>query len=364
MDTPGFDDTNRSDTEVLKDIAGTLGNMYREQVQLSGIIYLHRITDNRLSGSALKNLSMFKKLCGPSFYSQVVLATTMWGKLQDREEGTKRESQLIEQRDWWGHMHKKGSKVFQYEDTPESALQIVDYLLSLGKHTTLAIQKELVDEGKDLQETSAGQEAERELLKARRKFADEKRRLEEEARLALQAKDTELHQVLREEAEKQNRLLEDTMRQQNELRVSFERMLKDNAAKHSRHIGELQRQQTLMQQSHQAEVKRARDEQERVNREAAAERQRHKEESEQRELQLQTERLSESRRHDQELGELREDMRAIQSQKMQEKEELLNSHIKALEDHNEATRDYYEQRDLERRRIAAANANNGQCICM
>lgn len=78
IDTPGFDDTNRSDTVVLGDIAFWLANAYSRNMQLAGIIYLHRITDVRMQGSALRNLRMFKELCGRDELRAVILATTHW----------------------------------------------------------------------------------------------------------------------------------------------------------------------------------------------------------------------------------------------------------------------------------------------
>jgi hypothetical protein len=49
----------------------------------AGIIYLHKITDNRLAGFGLKNLEMFQALCGRSCLRNVVLATTMWDKVME-----------------------------------------------------------------------------------------------------------------------------------------------------------------------------------------------------------------------------------------------------------------------------------------
>ena len=44
FDTPGLDDTMRSDTDVLEEIAAFLSHTYKQHVLLSGIIYFHRIT--------------------------------------------------------------------------------------------------------------------------------------------------------------------------------------------------------------------------------------------------------------------------------------------------------------------------------
>lgn len=60
---------------------------------LSGIIYLHRISDIRMSGSSTKSLRMFRKLCGTENMSKVSLVTTMWDKVTP-EEGARRERQL------------------------------------------------------------------------------------------------------------------------------------------------------------------------------------------------------------------------------------------------------------------------------
>lgn len=46
-----------------------------------------------MQGSAKKNLLMFKKLCGKDAMKNVILATTMWGKVSS-EEGAQRETQL------------------------------------------------------------------------------------------------------------------------------------------------------------------------------------------------------------------------------------------------------------------------------
>lgn len=77
IDTLDFDDTNRSDTEVLREIADWLAVSYSNKMLLHDVIYLHRITDVRMQDSAKKNLLMFKKLCDDDALRKVVLVTTM-----------------------------------------------------------------------------------------------------------------------------------------------------------------------------------------------------------------------------------------------------------------------------------------------
>jgi hypothetical protein len=42
--TPGFDDTNKSNSEILRDLGNWVVRSYPADVKLSGILYLHRIT--------------------------------------------------------------------------------------------------------------------------------------------------------------------------------------------------------------------------------------------------------------------------------------------------------------------------------
>ncbi|KAH9436696.1 hypothetical protein MCOR02_000365 [Pyricularia oryzae] len=94
IDTPGFDDTNRSDSDVLREIASWLTNSFRNKILLHGIIYLHRISDPRMQGSARKNLMMFKKLCGDDALKKVILATTMWD-IVPTETAEARQAELV-----------------------------------------------------------------------------------------------------------------------------------------------------------------------------------------------------------------------------------------------------------------------------
>ena len=77
IDTPGFDDTRKSDTDVLKDIAGWLLVAYRDNIRLSGMVYLHSISETRMKGSHMTNLRMFQKLAGLENMGHVILTTTM-----------------------------------------------------------------------------------------------------------------------------------------------------------------------------------------------------------------------------------------------------------------------------------------------
>ena len=99
IDTPGFDDTDTKDSDILKIIWGyiSVGSL-----RLSGLLYLHRITDDRVGGTALKNLGMFQKLVWDHNMRNVILVTTMWGKLQPPDIGEARVKELTETGKFWG----------------------------------------------------------------------------------------------------------------------------------------------------------------------------------------------------------------------------------------------------------------------
>ncbi|KAF9463789.1 P-loop containing nucleoside triphosphate hydrolase protein [Collybia nuda] len=153
VDTPGFNDTNKTDTEVLALIAGWLKDTYKKDVKLAAIVYLHRISDNRMSGSPLQNLRMFSKLCGDGATTHVVLATTMWSKVK-AGVGEKREAELKAK--FWNAMLQLGSQTDRFEDNAVSAWKIIDQAVSGKQESPLLLQEELVDLNRRLSETEAG----------------------------------------------------------------------------------------------------------------------------------------------------------------------------------------------------------------
>ena len=153
MDCPGFDDTTRSDAEILKEIAEQLSAVRLLGYNLKGIIYLHRITDNRMPGSAIRSLDLFKELIGENALSNVVLATTMWSEMKDIEKANERDSELREE--YWDDMRRKGSATTRFDGTTASAEGIVSQLLG-KKSVVLKIQEQLVDQKMSLRQTAAG----------------------------------------------------------------------------------------------------------------------------------------------------------------------------------------------------------------
>ncbi|KAI6117054.1 P-loop containing nucleoside triphosphate hydrolase protein [Pisolithus croceorrhizus] len=131
VDTPGIDDTNKSDMHILKLISDWLKAEYpTPQPILSAILYFHRISDNRMAGTPLKNLRFFEKLCGKNAMSKVTLVTTMWDEV-DTEVGTERLKELKEVH--WKTMVSRGSMIFECEDARGSPMKLLHQIVQRKK---------------------------------------------------------------------------------------------------------------------------------------------------------------------------------------------------------------------------------------
>lgn len=208
IDTPGFDDTYRNKEDIVKSIVDWLATGKR----LSGIIYLHRIIDPRMQGSALSNLRMFQKLCGDGDFRNVVLVTSFWDMV-DASVGEAREAELRNKDEFWGRMIRKGSTIQQYDrNDPDSAGKILNILETFSPFM-LKAQKEVVIDGKDPSQTDAAAFARlaemHDRLEEKRQWAEkETKRLAKEAEEEIARQRAEYEQqlkVARERAEAQRR---------------------------------------------------------------------------------------------------------------------------------------------------------------
>lgn len=189
VDTPGFDDSSRDDLEILKSIVGYLAG--HGDSSISGIIYLHRITDMKMTGTSVLNLQMLKKFCGEEFYSRVALVSTMWDNIPNDElrgEGESRERQLKEQDRYWGEMIHGRSKTFRFDGKQASGLDILRHFSSSATDTLPLPQliKEL-RERPACEETSAG----RIILDERRKREQKKLKEMEKEKADMEAEKAE-----------------------------------------------------------------------------------------------------------------------------------------------------------------------------
>jgi hypothetical protein len=125
---------------------------YDKGRKLSGFIYLQRISDPRFGGQSSRSLRMFQNLCGPDASKNIIVLTTFWDKVTD-EIGAQREKQLKE--NYFKQLVDCGACFMRHDRTFQSAQDVLRHILPLVPTDTL-IGKEIVDDGKDLDETAAG----------------------------------------------------------------------------------------------------------------------------------------------------------------------------------------------------------------
>jgi len=200
VDTPGFDDSDRTDRDILKTLTSWLESSYRAGSKLTGILYLHRISDT----------SMFKSLVGEDSFRNVVLATTFWSALQhDIETAEEREAELQDSDEFWGRMVAKGSDYVRLPTTPTGARQLLRRMAK-RKAVPLKIQTEMVDENKSFEETAASDQFHEELRKIKEQHEQE--RAAQQARF--QAEMQEKEEKQRKEEEQRKREFEEKIREQ------------------------------------------------------------------------------------------------------------------------------------------------------
>ena len=259
IDTPGFNDTNRSDIDTLSVLATYLGASYANGVRIHGILMLHPISDNRMSGSSMRNLDMMKAMCGFASYSTLAIATTMWSEKSPLCE--QREAQLLSEERFFGRFISRGATTFRHNEKGRlgsleeitSARRIVTHLiLQSEKHLpeVLELQREIIDQGKVIGETKAGIVIAGDLYKARQAHKLELKKLKQAIETEIAQKNTahaiemqelkvDLENQMRK-AEHNKRKLEKSMRDlhkdeerawKKKLKVLEERFFEELAAK-------------------------------------------------------------------------------------------------------------------------------------
>ncbi|EKM58553.1 uncharacterized protein PHACADRAFT_252989 [Phanerochaete carnosa HHB-10118-sp] len=197
VDTPGFDDTSKSESDILNVVCEFMASEYSQGRLLHGILYLYRISDNRVSGVAARNLRFYRELCGPAALANSIIVTNMWG-LVDATMGSAREEELKTKPAFFRPALEHGARVLRHDGTAASAQSILRPLVN-SKPCVLQIQRELVDQGRAVYETVAGETLLEDLARAQQKHAQEIEQLEGDLQDALSQKDEEGQRELEEE---------------------------------------------------------------------------------------------------------------------------------------------------------------------
>ena len=160
---------------------------------------------------------MFRELCGDRTLKNVVLVTNMWGRVTP-SLGVGREKQL--QSKHFKSAIDKGARLLRYDDTPESAQEILRTILH-NEPEVLKIQQELVEEHKEMGQTGAGAELSKEMRKMMESRTKEIKQLEKKREKAKTKKNQGLHEELDEEIESLREQLEELKEYMVRMQVDF-----------------------------------------------------------------------------------------------------------------------------------------------
>jgi hypothetical protein len=94
--------------------------------KVTGILYVHRISDNRMTEPPFTNQEVFEEFCGDELGKKICVTTTHWD-LVDEQTGEKREVDI--KRDYCVN----GTTMARFKGTQESAWHAVDTLLQAAE---------------------------------------------------------------------------------------------------------------------------------------------------------------------------------------------------------------------------------------
>jgi len=184
------------------------------------VIFVHRISDNRFTGVAQRNFKMFRELCGDTSLKNVVLVTNMWGTVTP-DVGEAREVELTNR--FFKPALNKGAQMVRHQNTEKSAHNIIRMIME-NRPAVLQIQRELVDERKNIINTAAGEAVNKELKEQIRKHQEEWQAAQDQMIQALKEKDEQTRQEMAEETRR--------------LREEMDKMRKDSKGMTSKYANE------------------------------------------------------------------------------------------------------------------------------
>jgi hypothetical protein len=121
-------------------------------------LYFQSIVDRKIGGTAIRNLRILEGLCGKNALRSVVVVTNMWEQVTEENRDTceGREREMKGDPEFFRSIVEHGGRFERHDNTKESAQRILSSLIfNERRRKVLAIQREMVDEGLPLDETTA-----------------------------------------------------------------------------------------------------------------------------------------------------------------------------------------------------------------
>ena len=155
LDTPGFDDQDRNDLKILKEIDGCLGDAFTSGWSTMGVLYLQPITESRQKHSMSRYLSLSESIIGFDNLHKCCLVTTKWsGVWQNTQQYLRHERELRTDERFWKPWLDAGARYARFEDSKESVYKIIQPLTQ-GTHFLPQIVSETHEKSVDLAETAS-----------------------------------------------------------------------------------------------------------------------------------------------------------------------------------------------------------------
>lgn len=184
---------------------------------------------------------MLRKLCGDDTLKNVAIVTNMWD-MDSEDRGLIREQELMTDDLFFKPVLEKGAQMLRHNNTPESARAIVSHFA----HKTplpLLIQREIVDNKKDITETEAGivlqgeiaaflERHRQELVTIRQDMAKALAERDADARKELEQVKGELQNKLKKAEEDRTRLSEEFIRERARADEQLRLLMEDYRREH------------------------------------------------------------------------------------------------------------------------------------
>ena len=194
----------------------------------------------------------------------------MWENV-NYEDGVARENELRDTPEFWGDMIREGSRLERHTNDRESAVKLLSMFVDASGFV-VDLQRQMVDQKKNLSETAAGMELEAELNRERAKFLKQISEVKKEMEDAIKHKDEQSARELRlqnehwdrkiKEVNEQQAKLESTLQEEHdrryaEIKAQLQAAIKDADERSKRHMQLLQKEKQarkLQDEAHKKEV--------------------------------------------------------------------------------------------------------------
>ncbi|EMD41303.1 hypothetical protein CERSUDRAFT_89874 [Gelatoporia subvermispora B] len=137
---------------ILTALAKFLVSEYYAGRRISGAIYTHPIRERGIGPSVKRHIDMFRAICGREFSENVVVATTLWDRI-DINNGAHNHEQCYQYH--YKELVEEGATILEHNNALDSAQDIVRRLLRTQPEA-LRLQTELMEDGISLDQTNIG----------------------------------------------------------------------------------------------------------------------------------------------------------------------------------------------------------------